>query len=204
MTQRGEKCPNESELRAKVIDLWLRDHGFTINQISLERSFTISLGRGSRVIGSEVKRQPNTARGRADYLVKSIDGRNLFIIEAKAPGEPVDEASRIQALSYARLLRDGGIAPFAIVTNGVETVILDSITGAPLNGESIPIAHPYVRTASASRRMTYLADRKLLNISSPCQSIICFHFARLKSNFEWAPFAVVPSLAVSNIYLLFT
>ena len=37
MKDSREKWINESEIRARVIDLWLRDHGFTFNQIRLDR-----------------------------------------------------------------------------------------------------------------------------------------------------------------------
>lgn len=143
MNRITKSIANEAELRAKVVDVWLRDHGFSSDQIRLESSFTISLGRGSFTVDSNQKRRSEKARGRSDYLVRTADGQNLLIIEAKAPDSPLDEDARIQAISYARLLRDGGIAPFAIVTNGKQTQIFDSVTGNALSEDVVPPSHPY-------------------------------------------------------------
>ncbi len=177
---------NEAELRSKVIDIWLRDHGFSPDQIRLEHSFTVSLGRGSFTIGSNQKQGSDTARGRADYLVRTAGGRNLLIIEAKAPGTPLDEVSRVQAISYARLLRDGGIAPFAIVTNGNQTQIFDSITGNELPEDAIPASHPY---AVAGFRITgddlscrAEALEHLLSLST--ENLIAFCRAQVKARMD--------------------
>ena len=79
-------------------------------------------------------------------LVRSPDGRNLMIIEVKASGEVLDNNVKEQGISYARLLRKGGIAPFVVITNGHETKIYDSVSGDLINGNCIPIDHPHIKS----------------------------------------------------------
>jgi hypothetical protein len=78
-------------------------------------------------------------------LVRSDDGRNLLVIEVKAPDGTLTSNDRDQAISYARMLDDGGIAPFSVVTNGRDTNIYDTITKELLTGQHIPVNHPHVR-----------------------------------------------------------
>jgi len=131
---------NETEIRSKVVDRWLRNHGFADDQIILEKTFKIRLGKALHVVEGEVTEK----QVRSDYLVRSNDGRNLFIVETKAESEPIDHQSRKQGICYARLLDEGGIAPFVIVTNGRETQIIDTLTEQVLSEEDIPLNHPYV------------------------------------------------------------
>lgn len=135
---------SEEDIRTKIVANWLANHGFKPTDISVEFSFEIRLGRGIFRVGSD-KSAPAVLRPRADVLVRSCDGRNLLIVEVKAPGEQVDDQAREQGISYARLLREGGIAPFVVVTNGYETRIYDSISGDSIDGTTIPVNHPHVR-----------------------------------------------------------
>jgi hypothetical protein len=48
----SKRLSNEAELRANVIDEWLKDHGFDPSEIILEKRIEIQLERGSRCIGS--------------------------------------------------------------------------------------------------------------------------------------------------------
>ncbi|NJO49316.1 MAG: type I restriction enzyme HsdR N-terminal domain-containing protein [Leptolyngbyaceae cyanobacterium RM2_2_4] len=118
---------SEEDIRTRVVATWLADHGFTAENISVEYSFEIRLGRGIFRVSSEKSVHSSVFRPRADVLVRScVDARNLLIVEVKAPDEPLDENAKEQGISYARLLRDGGIAPFVVLTNGSETNIYDS------------------------------------------------------------------------------
>ncbi|MEM6402478.1 MAG: type I restriction enzyme HsdR N-terminal domain-containing protein [Cyanobacteria bacterium P01_D01_bin.116] len=134
---------SEEDIRTKVVANWLANHGFKPADISVEFSFEIRLGRGIFRVGSG--KEQSVFRPRADVLVRSCNGRNLLIVEVKAPNEQVDDQAREQGISYARLLREGGIAPFVVVTNGYETRIYDSISGDLVDGTTIPVNHPHVR-----------------------------------------------------------
>ena len=137
---------SEEDIRTRVVATWLADQGFTAKNISVEYSFEIRLGRGIFRVGSEKSVHSSVFRPRADVLVRScIDGRNLLIVEVKAPDEPLDENAKEQGISYARLLRDGGIAPFVVLTNGSETKIYDSVSGELINGIRVPTEHSYAQ-----------------------------------------------------------
>jgi hypothetical protein len=139
---------SEEEIRSKIVIPWLLNHGFSSNDVSVEKSFDIKLGRGIyRILSASTleSKETTSSKVRADLLVRSNDGRNLLIIEVKAPTQPLDNEAKTQALSYARLQIEGGIVPFTILTNGHETKIFDSVTGELINGAAIPINHPYVK-----------------------------------------------------------
>ena len=70
-----------------------------------------------------------------DVLVQSLEGRNLFVVEAKAAGSQLTDEDRNQGASYARLLQP--MAPFVLVTSGSESDLFDTITLEPLSGVAI-------------------------------------------------------------------
>jgi hypothetical protein len=115
---------NEEEIRGKLLLPFLNDLGFDRSEISLEKSFSIRLGKSK-----------HTINGRSDILCKR-NGKNLFIIELKNDSISIDQDDIEQGLSYARLL-NGNIAPFTIITNGKTTRIFDSISREELTGTKI-------------------------------------------------------------------
>lgn len=115
---------NEEEIRSKLLLPFLNDLGFDLSEISLEKSFSIRLGKSKRTI-----------KGRSDILCKR-NGKNLFIIELKNDSVSIDQQDIEQGISYARLLTDN-IAPFTIITNGKTTRIFDSISREELTGTKI-------------------------------------------------------------------
>lgn len=133
----------EEDLRTKIIYTWLKDLGFENEQLHLEYSFKINLGRYAYKIKSSSDEKQDTAYPRADILVKDNNNKNLLIIEVKEPNHKLNETDKLQAISYARLLPQ--IAPFTILTNGKETIIYDSITTESLNKQSIPFTHTYIK-----------------------------------------------------------
>src|SRR5689334_12895325 len=104
----------EEEIRGNLILPYLKDLGFDVSEISLERAFTIRLGRGK------------CKTGRSDILCKRHN-KNLFVIELKNDSISITQDDIDQGISYARSLLDD-IAPFTIVTNGKSTRIFDSIS----------------------------------------------------------------------------
>jgi hypothetical protein len=140
----GQQLLSEEDVRTRVITTWLAGHGFTTESISVELSFELRLGRNVYRVGDN---SPHSSifRPRADVLVRSSDGRNLMIIEVKAPSERLDDDVKEQGISYARLLKNGGIAPFVVVTNGHDTQIYDSITGELMNDACVPTNHPHIQ-----------------------------------------------------------
>ena len=122
---------NEAEIRSKIIDPLLSDLGIEPTNVSLEKTFTIKIGRHNEKIGWE----EHTFRPRYDYLIKD-DNKNLFIIEAKREKTQFSDEDLEQGLCYAKLVDP--VAPFVLLTNGEETKIYETltkknITGKPLN-----------------------------------------------------------------------
>lgn len=124
---------SEEDIRTKVVYEWLKDCGFSSDNILLEYNFKVKFGK-----------QTKNFRPRTDVLIKSVEGLNLLVVEVKAPNHKLNNDDIDQAVSYARLLKDG-IAPFTILTNGKDSKIFDSVTKEEINGTSISSTHLYVR-----------------------------------------------------------
>jgi len=194
----------EEDLKIKVISEWLRGHGFRAPDISLEKTFELRFGRSTLVIGA-----PETAcrHARCDYLVRAHDGRNLMIIEAKAPGERLDDQVKEQGISYARALRHGGIAPFTVLTNGKDTLIYDSGTEQLLNGTLIPLDNQHVLNgfrycgddialrAEALRVLVSLSPENLLAF---CRNSVNDHLRLLRSTDLKSGKKYIPQLYVER------
>jgi hypothetical protein len=177
----------EEDVKAKVVNDWLFSHGFGSKDVVLEKTFEIQLGRKSTTIGDG---KGWVKQGRCDYLVKAHDGRNLLVVEVKAPGEILDDDVKIQAISYGRLLLTGGMAPFVVVTNGTDVQIFDTITCERIDG-AIPVHHPHVLNnfqctggdialrAEALRSFISLSNH---NLTAFCSNAVAFHMALLRSD----------------------
>ncbi|WP_333667553.1 type I restriction enzyme HsdR N-terminal domain-containing protein, partial [Flavobacterium sp.] len=109
----------EEDIKAKILLPYLHDLGIDVSEISLEDSFKIRLGKTKK------------ATGRSDILCKR-HSKNLFVIELKSDTVPITDDDRDQGISYARLL--DYIAPFTIITNGLETKVYDTITKEHITG----------------------------------------------------------------------
>ena len=148
---------NEEEIRGKLILPFLKDLGFDDSEISLERSFSIRLGKTEKTI-----------RGRSDILCRR-NGKNLFIIELKKDSITITEEDIAQGISYARLLCDN-IAPFTIISNGQTTKIFDTISRVELTGTRIAEQSAFWRndctlSASEDLNIRYLALKNFISFS---------------------------------------
>ena len=115
------RTDSEEEVRFAVAKFF-SDLGFTEQELSLEDHFHIRLGHTAfRIDGKDHK---GRLIGRSDILI-SRHGKNLAIVETKGPDHKLTIQDAEQAVSYARLLRQ--IAPYAIVTNGIQTKVYDVI-----------------------------------------------------------------------------
>jgi type I restriction and modification enzyme subunit R-like protein len=218
MASNGITSWTEEDVRAKVISQWLVGHGFSCNDLFLEFSFTIQLGRShfevsdgqiKRVRSQELATQHRTSscHPRADILVRDGEGRNLLIIEVKAPDEPLDDKGRDQGISYARLLISGNIAPFVVLTNGHETKIFDSLTKERLDGMAIPTDHLYVRAgyrisgddiALRAEALSALISLSPSNLNSFCSAQVERRMALLRSTDLQSGKKYIPSLYIER------
>ena len=124
---------NEEELKVQVLLPYLNSLGISCEQIELERTLHLRLGRKTIQYGGSGSK---AVRGRLDVLVRSSSGQNLFVLELKRPDSDLTDDDRNQGISYARLLDQ--IAPFVLVTNGRDNRLYDTITKDPLDNQRFP------------------------------------------------------------------
>jgi len=129
----------EEDVRARILVPYLERLGLGSANIRTETTFHVRLGRTVVRVGSD--REQSSLAGRLDLLVQNDHGENLFVVEVKGPTEKLTDQDRDQAISYARLLEH--IAPFAVVTNGSETRLYDTITLHRLDIEDFPEGSRY-------------------------------------------------------------
>lgn len=129
---------NESDVRAEIAEPLLAALGYgrgTSNDISRELSLTYarqSLGRK--------KPSDPPLRGRADFVL-SVLGAGRWVLETKAPHEPIDLNAIEQAITYAR--HPEVSASYAVIINGVRlTVHHSSQTSADRPLVDLPISDP--------------------------------------------------------------
>src|SRR5438552_3235848 len=125
---------NEEEIKVRYVLPWLGGTGLDISDLQFERTFSVKLGRQTIQVQGEKTR--GTAGGRLDILIRRND-QNLLVVETKASDVALTDDDRDQAISYARLVHP--IAPYAVVTNGTEYQLYDSITKERINPSDIRI-----------------------------------------------------------------
>lgn len=155
---------SEDDLRSKIVYSWLKDCGFSDDNIMIEYSIPLRIGKGIKTINS-----------RCDVLVKNEENKNLLIIEVKNSKHNLVSSDKDQALSYARALAEGGIAPFTVLTNGVSTIIFDSITGEDI-GSFVSHEHNYVKNGFKASGDAIAAKAEALEylISISSDNLLCF------------------------------
>jgi hypothetical protein len=193
---------SEDDIRTKVVTAWLYGHGISPADIKLEFTFAVRLGRSTFHAGARDIFHP-----RADVLVSDSHGRNLLIVEVKAPHERLDDDSRDQGISYARGLAVGNMPPFVVVTNGHDTTIFDTLTKSELNGTTIPLDHPHVRAgycisaddlALRAEALEMLISLSPTNLLQFCRDQTAYHMARLRSEDLQSGKKYIPSLFVER------
>lgn len=209
---------SEDDVRTKIVLPWLIGHGFNLSNVSVEYSFSIRLGRSvfraengnlTKESSSRSRENPgySTFNPRADVLVRNNEGKNLLIIEVKAPNEALDNDARDQGVSYARLLLDGNIAPFVVLTNGYETRVFDSITKDQVDDLSMTSDHPCFTTsfcisgedlslrAEALQTLISLSPNNLIAF---CEAQSAFRMRPLRSDELNSGKKYVPSLYIER------
>lgn len=197
----------EEDIKNKVINVWLAEHGISPNDISFEYSFKIKIGRRVHEIGClDYQKESNKfIRPRSDILVKNSEGQNLLVIEVKPYAEQLTDDDKYQAISYARLLLDGNIAPFAVVTNGVTTKIYDSITTEHITSCESNLKYGKLvgrfqldcnDIELKSKALELLISLNPQNLLLVCSSLVEFRQSLLKSSDPFSDKKYIPSLHV--------
>lgn len=127
----------EEDIKLKIVFPFLKDLGISLDEVSFETKFSFRLGTNVFEVSGKEKK---IAYGSSDILC-SRNNQNLFIIEVKDISHVLSAEDTDQAISYARLVHP--IAPFAIVTNGVETRVYDTLTKKDLTGTKISESSTY-------------------------------------------------------------
>lgn len=152
----------EEDIKAKILLPYLHDLGIDVSEISFEDSFKIRLGKTKQ------------ATGRSDILCKK-HSKNLFVIELKSDTVPITDDDRDQGISYSRLLDD--IAPFTIITNGLETKVYDSITKEHITGNIVEKSsfwkNGYSLSTDEELRIRYEALKKFIALTPQNLKLFC-------------------------------
>jgi len=109
------RTATEEDVRTKIVYPFLRRMGVNLDEIYLEKNIKIRLGQ-----------QEKDLRGRIDILVKNKADENLIVFEVKNPSHKLNNNDIEQGLSYAKLI-SGNIAPITVITNGIDTLVYDTI-----------------------------------------------------------------------------
>jgi hypothetical protein len=169
---------SEEEVRFAVAQ-YFTDLGFDPNELSFEDHFRIQLGR-TRFRAENSYRSGESdvglAHGYSDLLL-SRNGIPLAVVEVKHIVHPLNIDDGWQAISYARLLR-GRIAPYAIVTNGIDTKVYDPLADSD---DLVEIDDPtnaiWAREGqsltSINEDLRFQAARKLVGINSQTLDAFC-------------------------------
>src|SRR5260370_36172952 len=92
MKDSREKWINECEIRARVIDLWLRDHVFTFNQIRVDR---LGMTRTSLVWRND--QDPNVADGWNDQGQPPPHEKRSKVLAAGSMNTTISDLSKFTA-----------------------------------------------------------------------------------------------------------
>lgn len=128
----------EDVLNKLVIPFLTENLGLNAVDMDFQRTLKLRLGLSIHEIDS--RKQPFSASWRHDVLVKSGE-TNLFIIEVKGSEIKISLDDAEQAISYARLVHP--IAPIAMVTNGRDWKIYDTVSKIEIPRDDPKIKGPY-------------------------------------------------------------
>lgn len=194
---------NEEEIKLKVIAPFLKNLGFTEEEVIFENKFEFRLGTNTFKVGKENNKK---ALGFSDILCKK-GNLNLFIIEVKDQDIDITKDDIEQAISYARLVDP--IAPFSIVTNGKSTRIFDTITKIDLTGTNISESSDYWANGlhislEDELRQRFLAIQSFIgfsedNILAFSKSQVDARISTLKGDKNNLQKKYIPELYLSNI-----
>ena len=118
----------EAETRAALIDMDLREAGWTVCDIK-EAVKPETACIETKLTNIPVSSDFPTGVGYADYVLYDRDGKPLAVIEAKRTCKDVDTGAK-QAKIYAQALKDKfDIMPIIFYTNGYQIYMVDGAGG---------------------------------------------------------------------------
>jgi hypothetical protein len=184
---------NEEEVKVKIVLPFLASLGIEITDLQLETSFSVQLGRR---VADYKKPSSHESRGRLDILVKRGD-RNLFIVETKRSNLALTDDDREQAISYAKLVHP--IAPFALVTNGTDWKLYNSVTKDEVTSADIRFPDGFtieLPDGAAEEALRMFLRRSPHNVRLFCETQVAAHMAPLRGAVSDNIRAYVPEIQV--------
>lgn len=185
---------NEEEVKLKVVYPFLRRLGLLDQDLAFETSFSLQLGTSKVTIDG--KARDRSVGARLDTLVKN-DGRNLLILELKEENHALCEEDRDQAISYARLVHP--IAPYAIVTNGRDWQIFDTVTKALVDEQAFKVKDGYslvLPEADRQSALEFILGYSRGNLMAFCKAQVAERLKPLKGSVSERAKKYIPELTV--------
>ncbi|MBS1773956.1 MAG: hypothetical protein JST82_13950 [Bacteroidetes bacterium] len=125
---------NEAELQSRIAEFTKKFlPTFAEATITQQHSFSLKLGHHNIIVDGA---EPGKYAKRAIYdILIEVNGKPLILLELKRLGLPITTEDRKQGLSYARLTHE--ITPITVLTNGNETIVLNTFTNEEITGSAI-------------------------------------------------------------------
>lgn len=148
--------PNEAETRAYIIDIYLREAGWNIDQPHWQEY---------PVTGMPTSTNPS-GKGKVDYVLWGDNGNPLAVIEAKKTSIKV-EIGQQQAKLYADCLeQEFGQRPVIFYSNGYQTYIWDDCNYPPREIQG------FLKKDELERLIFRRTNRKKLHLLQPNEAIV--------------------------------
>lgn len=104
----------EEDMKIKVLLPFLKELGYSEEELRFEHKIPVHIGTKPMMVYSDIE--------------VLIDGKVEMVIDAKKPSKSLAEKDLLQVVSYAKLVSTPQ-AMYAIVTNGIDSVSIDTYTG---------------------------------------------------------------------------
>lgn len=185
----------EEEVKIKLVLPYLRSVGLQCGDLQFEGTFSLQIGTNKVLVNGRT-RSSGTVGGRFDILVKRSSS-NLFVVELKESGHALNDEDRDQAVTYARLVHP--IAPYALVTNGNEWRVFDSITKQPVAPTEIRIKDRYhlvLPDTDRDQAIRYFLGYSIENVLEFCKSQVTEHLKPLIGSPQDLTKKYIPELTV--------
>jgi len=156
--------------------------GVSTEELRLESSFSIRFGTNVITINGE-QRDSGVVGGRLDLLVTRNDVP-VAVVEVKRGQHRLTDRDRDQAVSYARLVHP--IAPVALLTNGEDWQLFDTLTKGQIPSEGFRFADG--RSVALPGEARNEAISLFLGLSA--ENLLCFCEAQVRE--QMRPLAGTP------------
>ncbi|MCM1237547.1 MAG: N-6 DNA methylase [Ruminococcus flavefaciens] len=130
---------SEEDMKMKVLIPFLQNIGYEMDDIAFEIPIDVQIGTKKTTVFSDI--------------VIYIDNKAEMVIDAKKPINSLTERDMLQAVSYAKLI-DTPSALYGVVTNGLDCIVQDIVTGVVL--DNIPSKNKLRADINKAKRNTSL------------------------------------------------